>query len=436
LDDYGIIRKEETAYNNDNRAQISSESSSDSEDEEANSSNSVIEREIEDVDNYKVSKLKRMYENNTNKSEDYNYTGLTKNNIRKAVSMNNLGSGQTREWSSNSQMFSNYPKANDNMNIPNRMNGYTHGNLHNESRQSLSSNESSENETYSHANKENEVIQSNDDEKSRKSSVKHLANRFSKDSVDDSIEIGQVENDELSHIPEDLRQFFIGSPQHNSEQNVQDYAESFRAGSTYGEISGMVSQFNEEKKSMKEDASVYHRGYGHEIQSKTESENNSPNRVPENLIRMFDQPADHLAKSNSQNHDERKSSKVSEMAQVHERNSNTNLSDESSESDNDYDDHGQSDHVTVTYDEQKAVNFEEFEYGGGTVETSEDQDFIDNETLLSGVSFSDKESHHEEHDSSDSEAESRIFRENEFQYTKNPKFLLVKNLKNQFERKN
>ena len=195
----------------------------------------------------------------------------------------------------------------------------------------------------------------------------------------------------------------------------------------------MVSQFNKEKHTLPHDMPEYHGGYGKDDQNSIEREKNHPNRVPKNLIRMFDKPEDHSAASDSKNYKERKSSKVSEMAQVYERNSNTNLSDDSSDSESDHEDHGHGDYVTITYDAHKAVNFEQFEYGGGNVETEEEQDFMDNETLLSGVSFSDRGSQYEEHESSDSGAEGRIFRENEFQYTKDPQFLLVKNLKNQFE---
>ena len=164
-----------------------------------------------------------------------------------------------------------------------------------------------------------------------------------------------------------------------------------------------------------------------------EREKSLPNRVPENLIRMFEKPENHLGTPNSENYKEIKSSKVSEMAHVYERNSNTKLSDDSSESVSDHEDHDLSDHFTISYDENKAVSFEQFEHGGGNVETAEEQDFMDNETLLSGVSFSDRGSQHEEHESSDSEREGQIYRKNEFQYTKDPNFLLVKNLKNQFE---
>jgi uncharacterized protein YcgL (UPF0745 family) len=239
-----------------------------------------------------------------------------------------------------------------------------------------------------------------------------------------------VKNDDLSHIPEDLRQFFTQSPQRNSPQSEEDFTETFRADSKYGEISDMVSQFNNEKQILPHDMPEHHAEYEKNC---IEREKSLPNRVPENLIRMFDKPEDHLVTTNSENYKERKSSKVSEMAHVYERNSNTKLSDESSESESD-NDHG--DHFTISYNENKAVNFEQFEYGGGNVETAEEQDFMDNETLLSGVSFSDRGSQHEELESSDSEREGRIYRENEFQYTKDPNFLLVKNLKNQFENSN
>ena len=239
-----------------------------------------------------------------------------------------------------------------------------------------------------------------------------------------------MKNDDLSHIPEDLRQFFILSPQRTSRQSEEDFTETFRADSKYGEISDMVSQFNKEKQTLPHDMPEHHAEYD---RNSTEREKSLPNRVPENLIRMFDKPEDHSVTTDSDNNKERKSSKVSEMAHVYERNSNTKLSDESSESEADHEDRGHSDHVTIDYDENEAVNFEQFEYGGGNVETAEEQAFMDNENLLSGVSFSDRGSQHEEHESSDSEREGRIYRENEFQYTKDPNFLLVKHLKNQFE---
>ena len=84
---------------------------------------------------------------------------------------------------------------------------------------------------------------------------------------------------------------------------------------------------------------------------------------------MFDKPEDTSVTSDSNNYEERKSSKVSEMAQVYEINSNSNLSEDSSESESDHEDPGHGDHVTITYDEHNAVNFEQFEYGAGNVET-------------------------------------------------------------------
>ena len=113
-----------------------------------------------------------------------------------------------------------------------------------------------------------------------------------------------MKNDDLSHIPEDLRQFFIQSPQRNSHQSEEDFTETFRSDSKYGEISNMVSQFNMEKQTLPPDMPGYNAEYGKDDRNSIEREKSHPTRVPENLIRMFDKPEDHSVNSDSKNYED------------------------------------------------------------------------------------------------------------------------------------
>ena len=127
----------------------------------------------------------------------------------------------------------------------------------------------------------------------------------------------------------------------------------------------------------------------------------SPKRVPENLIRLFDQPATNKVESSTNKYQERKSSRWSENVHSYEMKNSTDISVESSENED--------------------------------INNDLKEDLVNNENLLSEVSFSDRESLCEEQEIIDSDLESRMFKENEFHYTRDPNYLLVKNLKSKFE---
>merc|ERR1719466_238904 len=66
----------------------------------------------------------------------------------------------------------------------------------------------------------------------RKTSVKDLATRFSTDSLDDNNKTAKDNNEDLSHIPEDLRQFFQTSPQRHSNNDgnmKENFTDIFRS---------------------------------------------------------------------------------------------------------------------------------------------------------------------------------------------------------------
>eukprot|EP00092_Neocalanus_flemingeri_P006596 GFUD01007112.1.p1 GENE.GFUD01007112.1~~GFUD01007112.1.p1 ORF type:complete len:406 (+),score=142.44 GFUD01007112.1:2-1219(+) len=304
--------------------------------------------------------------------------------------------------------------------------------------QIIPSDDSSENEA-SNPDSETDVRHSKQaDSEKRKTSVKNLAIRFSTISNDDKVEMGKANDANLSHIPEDLRQFFRESPQTFSGQSgeiEEDFTERFRADSSYGEISDMVSQFNKEKQGLSTAVPVEQTAGGESGTVLTNKRTSPRNRVPERLIGMFDKPNDHLGRSDGKTSEEIRSSSVSEMAQSYESNSNTNCNDDRSDTESNNEKHeNYSDQVTITYDQHKSGNFEQFEYGRGEVEEMEEPDFIGNETLLSGVSFSEGESLIEEKESSDSDYDRVIARDTEFQYTTDPNYLAVKRLKSQFEK--
>ena len=109
--------------------------------------------------------------------------------------MSNLGSGHSQVWSSNSQVFSRTQNGNNMVDVQNRISNDTHEKHFNENRESISSDDSSENEASS-LDKENYASQSkeNNEDKTytesiRKTSVKHLANRFSTNSTDEKDEV-------------------------------------------------------------------------------------------------------------------------------------------------------------------------------------------------------------------------------------------------------
>ena len=203
-------------------------------------------------------------------------------------------------------------------------------------------------------------------------------------------------------------------------------------GSSQGEISAMVVQFNTEMEGWSTDVHVEQPefgetdpviGTGHRSRKDGRGDRGTDDKAEHQLGRSDVKSGERM----------RRSSRVSEMTEVYEGNLNRNLDDESSENESNIEDNNTRDYVTITYDENRKGNFEQFEFGGGELDTAEEQEFIENESLLSGVPFSDGESEIEAKESSDSESDRQISREAEFQYTADTNFLPVKNLKKKFD---
>merc|ERR1719369_2427353 len=252
---------------------------------------------------------------------------IKSNNIRKTVSMSNLVNGNSKQ--TDSQGFSRYQKENSQDYLTNSFHSFSSSMLATGSKEDVSSedgetiisdNEDNESEVQQNRSSWEDITQ-NEEERMRKTSVKHLADRFSNESLDGNSKVRENEKDELSHIPEDLRQFFRNSSSSNTKENVQDFTASFRANRDYDEIADMVSEFNREKITSENHVTMFDESQTSMMVDK----NKHPNRVPEHLIRLFDQSAKNHSQSSSPKYDERKSSKLSEKAYHYDIKSGTNI---------------------------------------------------------------------------------------------------------------
>ena len=73
----------------------------------------------------------------------------------------------------------------------------------------------------------------------RKTSVKELRDKFARGRILETVKRKEEEEDELSHIPEDLRQFFRNTSSANKESFIDEGEQA--------EITGMVNRFREEE---------------------------------------------------------------------------------------------------------------------------------------------------------------------------------------------
>ena len=178
----------------------------------------------------------------------------------------------------------------------------------------------------------------------------------------------------------------------------------------------MVSEFNREKRPSENYVQTFDDSQSNVMVSK----HKWSSRVPEHLIRLFDQPSTNQGESITPKYDERKS-------HHYEIRSSENISADISETDNN--EHDYREHATITYGNNNAVTYEQSEYDDANEDFYNEQDIIHNEQILPGHSISEQET-------MNSEEENNNFKENEFQYTRDPNFLLVKNLKNKFENHN
>ena len=74
----------------------------------------------------------------------------------------------------------------------------------------------------------------------RKTSVKELRDKFARGRILETVKRKEEEEEELSHIPEDLRQFFRNTSLNNKESFIDEEEQA--------EISSMVDRFKEEGK--------------------------------------------------------------------------------------------------------------------------------------------------------------------------------------------
>merc|ERR1719189_1546176 len=74
----------------------------------------------------------------------------------------------------------------------------------------------------------------------RKTSVKELRDKFARGRILETVKRKEEEEEELSHIPEDLRQFFRNTSVNNKESFINEEEQA--------EISSMVDRFKEEGK--------------------------------------------------------------------------------------------------------------------------------------------------------------------------------------------
>ena len=73
----------------------------------------------------------------------------------------------------------------------------------------------------------------------RKTSVKELRDKFARGKILETVKRKEEEEEELSHIPEDLRQFFRNTSSANKESFIDEGEQA--------EITGMVNRFREEE---------------------------------------------------------------------------------------------------------------------------------------------------------------------------------------------